>query len=126
MRTEIAKFLEEQLDVRVADIPLRTWVLNTGAASIPAYLASLRGTAWGSGLEITVASLLLNVRIDVLEIRQRRGLLNRDTSSYDRISSFGPDTALSTVELLYVSGIHYDAIVPCSSSALSAEVTDPA
>lgn len=103
LRAEIADYIAAHPDAKIADNPLRDWVLWDAGMDTVAYGRAMRtGSRWGGAVELAVCAQLKKVNVHVYE-RDKCG------KGFVRISSFG-GAASSTVSLLYGGRVHYDAL----------------
>lgn len=103
LRSEICTFIEKNPDLSIAGTRLADWIQMLAGSSLQQYAKNMAKSAqWGGAPEIAACAHMRKVNLHVYE---RRG---------DRIELSVPfDVAGSTrtVAVLYVGGVHYDALV---------------
>jgi len=102
LRADIAEFIAANPDVKVADNPIRDWVLWDSGLDHVSYARSMRsGSRWGGAVEIAVCAKIFQVGVDVYE---------KGHGGFSRISAFGESAGKPPVSLLYGGRVHYDAL----------------
>lgn len=103
LRSEICVFMEKNPDLSIAGTCLADWIQMLAGSSLQQYAKNMAKSAqWGGAPEIAACAHMRKVNLHVYE---RRG---------DKIELSVPfDVAGSTrtVAVLYVGGVHYDALV---------------
>ncbi|KAJ8598948.1 hypothetical protein CTAYLR_009645 [Chrysophaeum taylorii] len=102
LRRDIATFIRENPDLKIADTPLRDWIKWESRASVATYASRMAHAGWGGAIEMAAASELSNVSIEVYE---------PCATGFRRISLFHKPHAKTTVRVCYRGGVHYDALV---------------
>lgn len=103
LRREIAQWVYNHPNLRIADTPVKEWVRWDSNLSVQNYANRMARGGWGGGIEMAAFSRLKKVNVHVFE--RKRG-------DYKRISVFEVPGASKTVHVLYQGGVHYDALVP--------------
>jgi len=104
LRAEIADYILANPEMKVADNPIKDWVLWDSGMDTASYARSMRsGSRWGGAVELAICAKVRSVRVDVYE---------RGKGGFIRISSFEGDggPGSGTVNLLYGGRVHYDAL----------------
>lgn len=105
MRREIAKWVENNPDLKIADTPVKDWVKCDSGRSVSSYARGMGQSGWGGGIEMAACARLKGINVHVYE---KRGMMK---GGYQRISCFDVKGARKTVHVLYQGGVHYDALV---------------
>jgi len=102
LRGAIAGYMEEHPELLIAGTALGEWIQMLTGQNVTQYARKMaKGSQWGGAPEMAVCSKMKNVNIHVYE---RRGASFELTVPFDVGSS-------QTVRVLYVGGVHYDALV---------------
>jgi hypothetical protein len=102
LRLEISKHMVDHPDMLVAGTPLAEWVKHDCGDAVSAYAVKMAGDSWGGGIEMEVAAQLKGVNVHVFE---------KCAGGFKRICCFDAgDETSRTVNVLYQSGNHYDAL----------------
>lgn len=102
LRRDIARFIESNPNLDVADTPLKEWVNYDDGGTVEQYASRMAKGGWGGGIEMAALSHMKKVNVQVFE-KHRDG--------YKRISVFdSPGTAKKTINVLYQGRMHYDAL----------------
>jgi len=101
LRSEICAFIEKNPDLSIAATSLAEWVQMLAGTTVAAYAKRMsKNGTWGGAPEIAACAHMKHVNIHVFEIR---GSAFELTVPFD----VGGNT---TVAVLYVGGVHYDAL----------------
>jgi len=87
----------------IAGVPLGEWIEMVSGVTVTRYTKQLgKGTQWGDAAEIAACAHMRRVNIHVYE---RKGF------DFKLTVPFNVAGASRTVAVLYVGGVHYDALV---------------
>jgi len=101
---QIARFIEMNPDLEIADSPLKDWIKWDSGMSVADYCAKIsQGSQWGGGIEMAAVAELKKVHVLVYE------QVGNNSSSFKRIGAFG-SPKWKAVRILYQGGIHFDAL----------------
>lgn len=108
LRQALMDWLAKNEDLKIADSPVREWVLWDANQSVPHYVGRMRIGGWGGGIEMAACARKFRVDVHVYE-RSPAGARH----PFKRISRFdAPDRpARGRVDVLYCGGVHYDGLV---------------
>ena len=70
LRQEVASVIERNPSYRILDTPLSDWIRMDKNVGVRSYVESLRGGAWGGGIELAILSQTRRTTIEVYEARQ--------------------------------------------------------
>lgn len=104
LRAEIADYIAANPDSKVADNPIKDWVLWDTGMDTTAYSRAMRtGSQWGGAVEMALCAKLKRMHVHVYE---------RGKGGFKRISSFEGDVGqgAGVINLLYGGRVHYDAL----------------
>jgi len=104
LRQDLARWVLENANARIADSTVREWVRWDSNSSVEAYSRRMRSYSWGGGIEMAAFSRLHKLSVHVYE--GCRG-------GYKRISCFEPPgkhRSGKAVSVLYSGGIHFDSL----------------
>lgn len=105
LRRQIADFIAKHPSLEISGDTLEEWVKWDTQTSVKAYTNRMAVGGWGGGIEMVACSILKEVNVHVYEIRRAGG--------FERISCFDcPKQTNRTIHVLYVGGMHFDALVP--------------
>mmetsp|Transcript_28562 Transcript_28562/g.50856 ORF Transcript_28562/g.50856 Transcript_28562/m.50856 type:complete len:621 (-) Transcript_28562:46-1908(-) len=107
LRRAIANFIHRNASLEIAGDTIEEWVKWDSESSVKSYASRMSVSGWGGGIEMAACSRLKGVNIHVYQ--HKRG-------EYHRISCFDAPNAsrhTKTIHILYVGGMHYDALAPC-------------
>jgi hypothetical protein len=114
LRHEIAVWIGENPNKELNDYTIADWVQFAApnydkddssydnAETVKEYVERMKTSGHGGGLEIAVCSLLYNVNVHVF---------NRVRGGHERITCYDVEDGKRTLNLLYVSKIHFDVLV---------------
>ena len=102
-------WLARHEDLKIADTPVRDWVLWDANQAVPAYVGRMRIGGWGGGIEM--AACARKFRVDVHASYERSPAGARHP--FKRISRFDAPARppRGRVDVLYCGGVHYDGLV---------------
>jgi len=106
LRREIAKWIDANPNLDIADTPVRDWVKWDSGRSVSQYARSIGVSGWGGGIEMAACARLKSINIHVYEKRS-----SMKGGGYQRISCFDVKSSRKTIHVLYQGGVHYDALV---------------
>lgn len=102
LRADICGFMETHSDLSIAGTSLADWIQMLAGTQVQLYARKMaKGSQWGGAPEIAACAHMRNVNIHVYE---RRGRGFELTVPFDVGGS-------KTIGVLYVGGVHYDALV---------------
>lgn len=102
LRAAICSFMEKNPGLDIAGTPLAEWIQMLGGGNIAQYARKMaKGAEWGGAPEIAACAHMSGINIHVY---QRQGAGFELTVPFDVGGS-------RTVTVLYVGGVHYDALV---------------
>ena len=101
LRQALMDWLARHEDLKIADTPVRDWVLWDANQAVPAYVGRMRVGGWGGGIEMAAFSELKGCNVEVYE---------QCSAGFKRISLFEKSGAARTVRVCYRGGVHYDAL----------------
>jgi len=92
---QIARFIEMNPDLEIADSPLKDWIKWDSGMSVADYCAKIsQGSQWGGGIEMAAVAELKKVHVLVYE------QVGNNSSSFKRIGAFG-SPKWKAVRILY-------------------------
>jgi len=106
LRKEIAQFVSQHPQLKIAGDTLEDWVRWDARVSYKAYARRMAIGGWGGGIEMAVCARLKQVNVHVYET-QKQG-------QFQRISCFNfpkEPKKKRTIHVLYQGRMHYDALV---------------
>jgi hypothetical protein len=101
LRQALMDWLARHEDLKIADTPVRDWVLWDANQAVPAYVGRMRIGGWGGGIEMAAFSELKGCNVEVYE---------QCSAGFKRISLFEKNGSTRTVRVCYRGGVHYDAL----------------
>lgn len=102
LRLDICSFMEKNPSLSIAGTSLAEWIQMLAGSSVQQYAKKMAKSAqWGGAPEIAACAHMRQVNVHVYE---RKGTAFELTVPFDVGSS-------KTVSVLYVGGVHYDALV---------------
>jgi len=102
LRADICSFMEKHPDLSIAGTSLAEWIHMVAGSPLMQYAKKMaKGGQWGGAPEIACCAHMCGVNVHVYE-RQR--------GSFELTVPFDVGGA-RTVNVLYVGGVHYDALV---------------
>ena len=108
LRQALMDWLARHEDLKIADTPVRDWVLWDANQAVPAYVGRMRIGGWGGGIEMAACARKFRVDVHVYE-RSPAGARH----PFKRISRFDAPARppRGRVDVLYCGGVHYDGLV---------------
>lgn len=103
LRSEICAFMEMHPDLSIAGTTLAEWVMMLAGSPIGPYAKKMaKGSQWGGAPEIAACAHMRMVNVHVYERRAK---------GFELTVPFDVAGCSKTVSVLYVGGVHYDALV---------------
>mmetsp|Transcript_49325 Transcript_49325/g.104917 ORF Transcript_49325/g.104917 Transcript_49325/m.104917 type:complete len:735 (-) Transcript_49325:268-2472(-) len=103
LRTQICAFMESHPSLLIAGTPLSEWIQMLAGSEVHTYAKKMaKGAQWGGAPEIACCAHLKKVNIHVYEQRRK--------AEYELTVPFDIPGSTKTVNVLYVGGVHYDAL----------------
>lgn len=103
LRREICTYIAKHPDVKIADVPLKSWIKHdSGCDTVKSYASNMKSdSCWGGGIEMGAFAKMKCVNVHVYE---------KCPKGFQRISAFDVPKAQKTINVLYQGRTHYDAL----------------
>lgn len=102
LRGEMCSFMEKNPELTIAGTSLANWIQMLAGVPVAQYVKKMsKGSTWGGAPEIAACAHMKKVNIHIYE---------RKNGSFELTVPFEVGGA-RTVSVLYVGGVHYDALV---------------
>eukprot|EP00928_Gymnodinium_smaydae_P074228 TRINITY_DN57297_c0_g1_i1.p1 TRINITY_DN57297_c0_g1~~TRINITY_DN57297_c0_g1_i1.p1 ORF type:complete len:440 (-),score=59.17 TRINITY_DN57297_c0_g1_i1:57-1376(-) len=105
LRRQLALFVYQNPGLTISGDTVEEWVRWDSGLTCQQYAKRQALSGWGGGIEIAACSILKRVNVHVYECRTPG-----NTAEYKRISCFDFPQATKTIHILYMGGMHFDAL----------------